>query len=104
MGICLEIYRTIDAHHAINTLRIAAVVLASEKIGTNRSTGSEMVRIFFHDNPKRFMTEYPGKVFAVIGPFDNRHDRPDLQEALRITVMEHNKKRRGGRLSLSERS
>ena len=85
----MEIYRTIDAHHAINTLRIAAVVLASEKSGTNRSTGSEM----------RFMTEYPGKVFAVIGPFDNRHDRPDLQ-----TVMEHNKKRRGGRLSLSERS
>jgi hypothetical protein len=32
------------------------VVLASEKSGTNRSTGSEMVRIFFHDNPKRFMT------------------------------------------------
>jgi hypothetical protein len=79
-GICLEIYRTIDAHHAINTLRIAAVVLASKKSGTNRSTRSEMVRIFFHDNPKRFMTEYPGKVFAVIGPFHNRHDRPDLQE------------------------
>jgi len=63
-----------------------------------------MVRIFFNHNPKQFTAEYPGKVFAVIGPFDNHHDRPELQEALRKAVTEHNKKRRGGRLSLSERS
>ena len=63
-----------------------------------------MVRIFFNHNPKQFTAEYPGKVFAVIGPFDNHHDMPDLREALRTTVMEHNKKRTGGRLSLSERS
>ena len=33
-GICLEIYRAIDAHHAINMLRSAAV-FASEKSGPN---------------------------------------------------------------------
>jgi hypothetical protein len=63
-----------------------------------------MVRIFFNSNPKQFMAEYPGKVFAVIGPFDNHHDIPDLREALRLAVMEHNQKRSSGRLSRSERS
>jgi hypothetical protein len=32
------------------------------------------------------------------------YDRLDLQEALRLAVMEYNKKRRAGRLSLFERS
>jgi hypothetical protein len=29
------------------------------------------------------MAEYPGKVFAVIGPFESHHDRLDFQQALR---------------------
>jgi len=63
-----------------------------------------VVRLVFSDNPNQFMAEYPGKVFAVIGPFESHHDRLDLQQALRQAAMEHNKKRRAGRLSLSERS
>ena len=63
-----------------------------------------MVRLVFSDNPNQFMAEYPGKVFAVIGPFESHHDRLDLQQALRQAAMEHNKKRRAGRVSLSERS
>ena len=63
-----------------------------------------MVRLVFSDDPNQFMAEYPGKVFAVIGPFESHHDGLDLQEALRLAVMEYNKKRRAGRLSLLERS
>jgi hypothetical protein len=63
-----------------------------------------MVQIFFNSNPKQFTAEYPGKVFAVIGPFENHHDRSDLREALRKAVMEHNQQRSSGPLSLSERS
>jgi len=63
-----------------------------------------MVRLVFSDDPNQFMAEYPRAFFAVIGPFESHHDRLDLQEALRQAVMEHNKKRRTGRLSLSERS
>jgi len=63
-----------------------------------------VVRLVFSDNPNQFMAEYPGKVFAVIGPFESHHDRLDLQQALRQAAMEHNKKRRAGRVSLSERS
>jgi hypothetical protein len=63
-----------------------------------------MVRLIFSDDPNQFMAEYPRKVFAVIGPFESHQDRLDLQEALRQAVMEYNKKRRAGRLSLFERS
>ena len=63
-----------------------------------------MVRLVFSEDPNQFMAEYPRKVFAVIGPFESHHDKLDLQEALRLAVMEYNKKRRTGRLSLSERS
>jgi len=62
-----------------------------------------MVRLVFSNNPKQFMAQYPGKIFAVIGPFENHHDRADLREALRKAMMDHNKKRRSGPLSLHER-
>jgi hypothetical protein len=64
---------------------------------------SKMVRLVFGHDPKQFMNAYPGKVFAVIGPFENHHDKADLREALRKALMEHNKKGRDGRLSLHER-
>jgi len=63
-----------------------------------------MVRIFFNQKPKEFTAQHPGKVFAVIGPFENHYDRSDLREALRKVVVEHNRKRSSGPLSLSERS
>ena len=62
-----------------------------------------MVRLVFSHDPKHFMAAYPAKVFAVIGPFENHHDRADLREALRKATMDHNKKRRSGPLSLDER-
>jgi hypothetical protein len=62
-----------------------------------------MVRLVFSDDPKQLMAAYPGKVFGVIGPFDNHHDKAELREALRNALMEHNKKAHGGRLSLHER-
>jgi hypothetical protein len=62
-----------------------------------------MVRLVFSNNPKQFMAEYPRKIFAVIGPFENKYDKADLREALRKATMEHNGKRRGGALSLDER-
>ena len=62
-----------------------------------------MVRLVFSKNPKQFMAEYPHKIFAVIGPFENQYDKADLREALRKATMEHNGKRRGGALSLDER-
>jgi hypothetical protein len=78
----------------------AAAIVQTERTGEK----SKMVRLILSDDPKQFMAEYPHKVFAVIGPFESHHDRLDLQAALRLAVMEHNKKRRTGRLSLSERS
>jgi hypothetical protein len=49
------------------------------------------------------MAEYPRKIFAVIGPFENQYDKADLREALRKATIEHNGKRRSGPLSLDER-
>jgi len=62
-----------------------------------------MVRLIFSRNPKQFMAQYPRKIFAVIGPFENQYDKADLREALRKATMEHNGKRRGAALSLDER-
>ena len=50
------------------------------------------VRIIYSDGPGRVdsVEKNPGKVFAVIGPFDNHTDRPELMDALDLLVRGYN--------------
>lgn len=43
---------------------------------------AKRVRMIVTDGPQGIMSEYPGKVFAVIGPFDSHTDKPELQDML----------------------
>lgn len=47
-------------------------------------------RLIFTDGPGSAMPEHAGKVFALIGPFDNFTDKPDLQDALVTFVRGYN--------------
>lgn len=48
------------------------------------------VRLIFSDGPGRVMPEHAGKVFAVIGPFDQFTDKTDLQDMLTTLVRGYN--------------
>ena len=43
---------------------------------------AQRVRCVFTDEPQRSYPEHKGKVFAVIGPFDDFTDKAALQDAL----------------------
>jgi len=43
-------------------------------------------RLIFTDGPGRAMPEHAGKVFALIGPFENFTDKPELRNALELLV------------------
>lgn len=49
-------------------------------------------RIIYSDDPCGVdsVRKNPGKVFAVIGPFDDHADKSDLMAALEITVRGYN--------------
>ena len=47
-------------------------------------------RLIFTDGPGRVMPEHTGKVFAVIGPFDDFTDKADLRDALECLIRGHN--------------
>ncbi len=48
----------------------------------------EQVRIQYSDAPERgdLVRENGGKIFAVVGPFDDFTDKPDLQRALQLLL------------------
>ena len=46
----------------------------------------ERVCIVYTDGPGRAMPEHAGKVFAVVGSFDNFTGKPDLQNALEMLL------------------
>lgn len=49
-------------------------------------------RLIFSDDPGRVdvITKNPGKVFAVIGPFDDHTDKGDLQDMLETILRGYN--------------
>lgn len=47
-------------------------------------------RLIYTDDPGRTMPEHKGKVFAVIGPFDNFGSEPALMDALELLVRGYN--------------
>lgn len=51
---------------------------------------SEQVRLVYTDDPGRAMPEHPGKVFAVIGPFEGHTDKLGLQCALTMLLRGYN--------------
>ena len=42
----------------------------------------QQVRIVFTDAPERAMPEHRGRVFALIGPFENHQDKADVQKMI----------------------
>lgn len=52
----------------------------------------EKVRIVYTDQPGRCMPEHKGKVFAVIGPFEDHLDKDDLQAELETVLRSYNLK------------
>lgn len=48
------------------------------------------VRIIYDNSSQTGFPEHQGKVFAVIGPFDDHLDKADLQKALKRVLVEHN--------------
>lgn len=50
------------------------------------------VRIIYSDDPGGVdvVTKNPGKVFAVIGPFDEHTDKADLQDMLQVVLRGYN--------------
>lgn len=50
----------------------------------------EQVRMVFSDGPGSVMPEHKGKVFAVIGPFDDFTDKTDLQDMLTTLLRGYN--------------
>lgn len=49
-------------------------------------------RVIYSDDPGGVdsVTKNPGKIFAVIGPFDDHTDKQDLMNALELVVRGHN--------------
>jgi hypothetical protein len=47
---------------------------------------NEQVRCVYSDDPGAAMPEHKGKVFAVIGPFDDFADKKALREALKMLL------------------
>jgi hypothetical protein len=49
---------------------------------------ADAVRMVFADSPERtdLFRENPGKVFCIIGPFEDHMDKPTLEEALTFVV------------------
>lgn len=56
----------------------------------------KQVRLIFTDGPGRVMPEHAGKVFAVIGPFDDHADKPELQDMLTTLLRGYNVEPRHG--------
>ena len=48
------------------------------------------VRLVYTDAPGRALPEHKGKVFAVIGPFDDHMDKPELQNLLQTILRGYN--------------
>lgn len=50
------------------------------------------VRMVFTDGPGNngVVNDNPGKVFCVIGPFENFGDRPELEQALELLIRGYN--------------
>lgn len=53
----------------------------------------KQTRLIFTDGPGRAMPEHEGKVFALIGPFDDFTDKAALQDALELLVRGFNLER-----------
>lgn len=53
---------------------------------------NKQVRLVLSDNPggTNVVTKNPGKVFAVIGPFDEHADKADLQNMLETLLRGYN--------------
>ena len=53
---------------------------------------TDRVRVIYTGDPGRVdsVSKNPGKVFAVIGPFDDFTDRKELRDALEMIVRGHN--------------
>lgn len=53
---------------------------------------ARQVRVIYSDDPSGVdsVTKNPGKVFAVIGPFDNHTDKGDLQDMLETLLRGYN--------------
>ncbi len=47
---------------------------------------NEQVRLVFTDGPGAAMPEHRGKVFALIGPFDDFTDKIELRDALEMLI------------------
>lgn len=50
----------------------------------------QLVRMIMTDGPGRCMPEHEGKVFCVIGPFEDYADKADLQRMLQIMLRGYN--------------
>jgi hypothetical protein len=51
---------------------------------------AKRVRLVFSDGPGQVMPEHAGKVFAVIGPFDDFSDKADLRDMLEVLLRGYN--------------
>ena len=56
----------------------------------------QQVRMILSDDPKScpIVTEHPGKVYAVIGPFDGFSDKMELQHMIETMLRGWNVKRK----------
>lgn len=61
---------------------------AAIEAGKAMEPETKEVRIIYSDAPERAgsVSSNPGKVFALIGPFDGHLDKTDLQKALNMVV------------------
>lgn len=51
---------------------------------------NRQVRLIYSDNPSIAVRDMPGKVFAVIGPFDCHSDKLELQKILETILRGYN--------------
>lgn len=51
---------------------------------------NRQVRMVYTDAPEVAMPEHRGKVFAIIGPFDDHMDKPELQKTLQMLLRGYN--------------
>lgn len=56
---------------------------------------NKQTRLIMSDDPGRVMPEYKGKVFCVIGPFEDFTDKTDLQDALVMLIRGYNLEENG---------
>lgn len=56
---------------------------------------NRQTRIVFTDGPGAALPEYAGKIFALIGPFEDFTDKTDLQEALVMLLRGYNLEENG---------